>query len=231
MDDAVLDDDVLAEVRCPALAFIGLEHALADRAVVFCRGRRTWLDGREHAHQVRAADDPDHLAVTQHRDALDPPAFHQMDDLAQVGVLIDADDVRAHDITHGAAMLAREVLRLGRCSRNQPKPPRGAALGTGFGPVQQIAFADDPDYPSVVVHHRHAADPVIEHALRRLCDRAVGVDGDDVAGHDIAGLHGFLHLIMSLSAGYPRSHRRSLTGTVPPGGRQSGILYTNYHRL
>jgi hypothetical protein len=75
-------------------------------------------------------------------------------------------------------------VRLGKGT----KPPGATSLRTGFDAVQQVAFADNADQHTLVVHHRRGADLPFEKLPCDLLNRSGRLDGDDRRNHDIARL-------------------------------------------
>jgi hypothetical protein len=55
--------------------------------------------------------------------------------------------------------------------RHHFEPPGAAALGSGFGAMQQITFADHSDHPILFIHNRERTDAVIG---QQLCNRLNG---------------------------------------------------------
>jgi hypothetical protein len=190
VDDAVLDRDIGRRHFGPSLRLQLGEQFLADRAVVGFGFARLLVDGhRERAHQVRSAHDPDKLAVANDRRSLDPVCLEQYGDVGDRSRVGDRDDVARHDVLHFTAVrpdvVAGEFVR----RRHHVEPPRSATLGSGFGAVQEIAFADHSNHPVFTVDDRNRADPAFRQELCDLLDRCLLVDRDYLAGHYIHRAH------------------------------------------
>src|SRR5207245_3575974 len=86
-------------------------------------------------------------------------------------------------------------VRLDILSRDPPgshqnfEPARAAPLGPCLAAAQEITFGQDSYHLAFIVQYREAADAVLQHQLNGLCDGATPSDSDDVAGHDIRGIH------------------------------------------
>ena len=85
------------------------------------------------------------------------------------------------------------------------EPFRPAALGADLAAAQKVAFRDDADQLARRVDNRQAADSVLQHQARRLQQRFMRPDGNDLPRHDIANLH---DRCLSVSAGDCRSISR-----------------------
>src|SRR5262249_28974719 len=69
------------------------------------------------------------------------------------------------------------------------QPAWPLALRINFSPAEEIALRDNTDNMTVAVYDRQAADPVQKHEVRRLEDRCLRLNRNDVACHDMSGFH------------------------------------------
>src|ERR1700681_205866 len=144
-----LQVEVRARARVAALGFV--EAALPPPAHV-ARPPRL---GKK-LEDVRAAEQPDHLAVADHRYTADPLPDQQSRGLVDAGVLGDRDDTRAHDVARDLALLREHV---------------------GLG--------DDADHVSLRRHDRRAGDALGRKRRRDLIERLVLVERDHVPRHHL----------------------------------------------
>ena len=190
MDDAVLDGDIGRGNLGPFLRLQLGQHPVADRAVIGLGAARRLADcHRESPHEVRPANDPDELAVAQDRHPFDPVGLQQDGDIGDRSLLGDRQDVARHDVRHLAAV-GLDVFTgefVGR--RHHFEPPRAAPLGTGFGAVQQVAFADHADHPVVFIDDRDRAYPVFGQQLCGLRHGCVLTDRNHPVCHDVHRAH------------------------------------------
>jgi hypothetical protein len=162
----------------------------ASRIVVgLGAGRNLAGQVRQRMEQIGAADDPDQRSAAHDRDALDSVLLHDGDDLGEFGVFRDGPDVGRHHFVYSAGV--RLYVVLGEHSRPEKEfdPARALALGAGLGAAQKITFSDDARHSPVLVDHRQAADPMLQHQPQRFEDRGVRRDGDHVPGHYVPGFH------------------------------------------
>ena len=106
------------------------------------------LRRRQGAHKVRPADDADQHSILDDRHPLDPIRLKQHGDIGKLGRLADRDDVARHDVFDRAAMrfhIVEPCFDANESSHHERR--RRGALGSDFGAIEQIAFADDADYP------------------------------------------------------------------------------------
>jgi len=82
-------------------------------------------------------------------------------------------------------IVARELV--GR--RHHVEPPRPAALGSDFGAMQQVAFADHADYPVVVIDDRNGADAALGQQSGDRRHGGVIADRDYIIRHYVDCAH------------------------------------------
>ena len=117
---------------------------------------------------------------------------HQLGDFARGGLFGNGYDLLVHHRTDAGMFradlfqkLRREVEAIG-----QHVQPPGLPFTEIFGPANQIALAEDPDEFAVGIDNRHPADTRAHHRQRRLTQRGLRMNGNDLAGHQIRGGQG-----------------------------------------
>jgi hypothetical protein len=141
--------------RAPQGCFsISASRRSADRLIRRARGTDLGGQRGEGAQQIRAADDPHHAAVTEHRHTLDPLALHELHDRGERRILGDAGHVGGRGILHLASM--RVDVLAGEPPRPDEHldPPWTLALCSRFGTPQKITLGNDPSEMVLGVDHR-----------------------------------------------------------------------------
>src|SRR5258708_36058937 len=110
---------------------------------------------REEVEHVGAAQQADHLAAFDHRNAPDAFADEEACRLVDAGLLRDRDHTRAHDVAGNLALLREHV---------------------GLG--------DDPDHVPLAGHDGGAGDVLGEERLRNLVHRRRPAQRDHVSRHN-----------------------------------------------
>jgi hypothetical protein len=132
--------------------------------------------------------DADHRVALDHRKPLDVLPLHQPHRFFERGVVGDRHDVSSHYLLDLASMRLR-IFRRKLARGDEEFDPSGATpLGSDLGATQEIALGDDPDKPAAV-HHREAAQIVLQHQLRRLPHRIAGRDRNHPARHHLGHFH------------------------------------------
>ena len=191
MDDAVLDGDIGRGDLGPFLRLQLGQKLVADRAIIGF-GRRS---ARSLTVIARARTRfalltiPTSLPSRRTGTRLIRLVSSKTAISATGVVLGDRDDVARHDVLHPAAMRLQVFSGelVGR--RHHFEPPRAPPLGSGFGAMQQIPFADHADHPVVLIDNRHRAYAVLGH---QFCDRLHGrilVDRNHLARHHVHSAH------------------------------------------
>jgi hypothetical protein len=146
---------------------------------VFVRGRE----------QIGAADHTDQQITGENRHPLDAPAFHQLNDVIERRVPGHADKIAGHDLLDLTTVGSHILLCNPPGPHQEFEPARAVPLGAGLAAAQEVTLGHDPDDLTFIVQYREAADSVVEHQPNGPYDRAATPDRDDVAGHDIRGIH------------------------------------------
>src|SRR6516164_6612778 len=139
--------------RRPGLACEFRQNAVADGLIT----GRSRPDVARHAgkrmDQVGAADDPNHLLVAHHGQALDLMLLHQPHDLIERRVLGGCERIGRHDLADLAAMGAS--IFVGQPARPDEvlEPARPPALRSGFRPPEEIALGHNSDESAFRVDH------------------------------------------------------------------------------
>src|SRR5262245_7940514 len=112
------------------------------------------------ADDIGTADDANDLISVHHRKPFDLVRRHELGDLFDRGLFVDADNLLAHD--------RLDVLTL---------------LG------EDIGFGHNTDDLTVLGGYRRTADLILDQGHRQIFHRHRWIHGDDISGHYIFGNH------------------------------------------
>jgi hypothetical protein len=112
-----------------------------------------------------------------------------MHEIGNSGVWSRRDDIAAHDLADSARMRSRIFIGKPACSQQEFEPARMAWRRARLRPAQEVTLCDDADDLAFGTHDRQAADAMLQHQARPLCDcdRCCRRDRDHAAGHNFRG--------------------------------------------
>src|SRR6185295_4833585 len=157
-DHTISDYDVYERERRPRLR-CELRHQPFANGLIAGRNR---LDltchTRQGMHEIGTTDDTDDFLPPYHRQTLDSPFLHHLDDLIEQGVLGDGQRIGGHDFADLVTVAARVLIGKAPPPDQVLKPTGPPALSSSLGAPQEITFSHDPDQPPLLVDHRQSAD-------------------------------------------------------------------------
>jgi hypothetical protein len=115
--------------------------------------------------------------------------LHEGHNFIKRGLLHNRLGIGCHQVPDLACVRTDILGRQAAFPEKELQPARPAPHRSGFSATQKVAFRHDTDQLARGIEDRQAANPVQDHALRRLEYRGIEFYRHYISGHHINGFH------------------------------------------